>query len=86
MLSDQVEFDIFPNPASDVLWIQLNLKFSDDAVLELVSLEGKIVKTIHLAGKQKYFEELELGNIPRGLYYIRIYNKKWIVTDKVLLQ
>jgi hypothetical protein len=85
-LSELAKLKIYPNPASDKLWVELDLKFNDDAILEIITTDGKPVMNRLLKGYKQYFEMIDISGLPKGLYYIRIYNKEWLVTDKLLVQ
>jgi hypothetical protein len=85
-LSDKAKLVIYPNPATDYILVKLDLKYMGDATLELVTSDGKIVLNRLLKGNQQYMEQIEVGTLPRGMYYIRIYNIGWLVTDKILMR
>jgi len=64
----------------------LSLKTTSDVVLEIVSSEGRLVVNRKLTGRMQYLESIDVNTLPKGLYYIRVVHKDWVVTDKVLVQ
>jgi hypothetical protein len=85
-IKEKSKLKIYPNPATDNIWVEMDLKFIDDALLDLVTPEGKIIQSRLLKGNKQNMEQLEVGNLPGGMYYIRIYNKDWLVMEKILIQ
>jgi hypothetical protein len=85
-VSDKATLVVFPNPVRNILYVNLSLKSSDDVVLELVSADGRTVLNRKLKGHNQYIESIDVQTLPKGLYIIRVYQKDWMVTDKVLVQ
>ncbi len=82
-----VGFDIYPNPASDMLTIQSNEKADFHGFIKLVNIFGKLlhVEKINKSGTNM----IDLGSlsINDGLYIVSIEddNKKVIDTQKILI-
>ncbi len=79
-IADQtdLEFVIFPNPSSDRINIQFgNGQQISDAVLRITDLNGKLIHAegIYHLGEDKRIE-LELGNLPQGMYLLTIQSKQ----------
>jgi hypothetical protein len=85
-LGDKAKLLVFPNPASDLLYVDLSLKVMGDVSLEIISSDGRLVLGRNLTGSVKYLEAINIAHLPKGLYYIRVYNKDWIVNEKFLIQ
>jgi hypothetical protein len=78
---------VYPNPARDILYVSLTLKVDEDALLELISTDGRTILHKKLSGKGgQYLETIDVSGLPRGLYYIRVYRNDWRETGKVLIQ
>lgn len=71
---------VFPNPAMDYLNIQSDFTFQDGQILVL-DLQGKIVQQSPMQGNEK---QIQVGQLPAGVYILRIgekgifYQQKWI--------
>ncbi len=71
---------IYPNPTRG----RLNITLPEGGWnLELLDNNGKVV--LHRTGATRK-EELLLNQLPRGLYYLKLYNGKKAIVEKVVLQ
>jgi hypothetical protein len=70
---------IYPNPASD--YIKVIVPISENTTLNIISLEGKIIKTMPLISNQTLVSVKDLVN---GIYLIEIKNQKLIEQIKFL--
>lgn len=73
--------NIFPNPANEVL--NITRGEATPATLELVDLTGKVVASQHLTSTQ---EQLNVSNIPSGLYLLKFIGLNSISTTRILIQ
>lgn len=67
---------VYPNPSSDVINVAFMAKNSEDYVVEIVGLDGRLIsqKSVQAAtGKNVII--LEGENIPVGSYFVRLYGK-----------
>jgi len=79
----QTTIDIFPNPASDQLFIKLTHPIQDDIALELVNLKGqRIVKQYLNAGTQNI--NIDMSNLSAGFYLLKINTKEESFTDRIV--
>jgi hypothetical protein len=76
---------VFPNPASDLLVIQLNTLNREDVKIELYDAGGKLTKeTTMLQGTTiVYFDTKELSH---GVYVVRFIKGDEVLTRKVVVQ
>ena len=69
-----LDFKIYPNPASERTWIDFTLIASSKVSLSLYNLNGQLVKTRE-AGYMpsgKHNISLDVGDLPGGTYILRI--------------
>lgn len=71
------EISIYPNPAKDHLYIHAD---ADILKSEVYSCEGKLMKT-HFSGNQ-----LNLTNLPKGIYLIKVYLEGRSLQSKFIIQ
>ena len=74
---------VYPNPAKDVLNVYLEAAASFEAQLTLSGLKGKTVlmkKQNFAAGVQHI--ELNVSDLPAGVYFLQITTKRGVVTQK----
>ncbi len=85
-LNDNVMFNVFPNPVSDVLLIQLYSAFSEKFTVEILSIEGRILKTLLVEhpdrGELTY--PMDLTKLPDGPYEVRFTSQHFKATKKVM--
>lgn len=71
---EDYDFDIFPNPASDILYIE---SANDVQQVQLLDIQGRLIFT----GKET--ESINLSGYPSGLYYVRLRSDQQITTRKI---
>lgn len=81
----QSKIALFPNPVSDVLNIRLSSKVASKSVIEILSLEGKIIYTQTLNSKTPVYQ-IDVSNLPKGLYLCKINDGTSIKTSKFIKQ
>lgn len=65
---------IYPNPTSDVLFVKTELLSASAVNLQLVNMNGQVVRTLTHAtasGRQAY--RLELTDLAKGIYFLNIF-------------
>lgn len=81
-------FAIYPNPASNKLNVSLESKTNDRITLKMVNTLGATVKVQDLGNSYTNKHELQVGDLPRGLYYVYLVEQsgKVVASQKVSLQ
>jgi hypothetical protein len=74
---NQADFDLYPNPAKDVLCIE----GTDILQVELFNVVGQSVLKV-----EKSFNEIRLGNLPNGMYFVRLQTKQGERNLKLLIE
>ena len=82
-------FEVFPTPAGQQATIALELSSELRAArLELFSAEGKLLQTLHTgllpAGQHRF--GLERGDLPAGIYLLRLADGKGVANRKVVFR
>ncbi len=67
--SSTFKLEAFPNPVTDKLTVDYQIHSNQNAILDLVSIEGKIIKSIQLNSNQNQVI-LELNNLKSGIYFL----------------
>lgn len=81
---DADKMNVYPNPASDAIAIQLNDLTSNTIALELYDLTGKLLQTTHIlqGSTIAYFDTRTLYE---GAYLIKIVNDGNVITKKIVV-
>ena len=82
---ENLAISIFPNPASDLIAIQVDGLLKDDLKVELIDLSGRIVKEtiIHKGSTIAYFD---VSTVYNGTYLITISNLNGSRSSKVIIK
>ena len=78
---------IYPNPASDQLNISFSAEDKSDFTLHLISVTGESVyaeTTSDFSGK--YFNTVDLSQLSKGVYFLRMTNENGTVNEKVVVK
>ncbi|MEL6844049.1 MAG: YHYH protein [Bacteroidota bacterium] len=80
----KLDITVFPNPASDLLAIQINDLVSEDFTVELLDINGRLVRktTIKRGSTIAYFDT---ESIYSGAYLVRISSQNQSVSKKVIV-
>ncbi|MBK7128924.1 MAG: T9SS type A sorting domain-containing protein [Crocinitomicaceae bacterium] len=73
---EEVTIEIFPNPASEML----NVQIAEDASFKLINLAGEVI----LNGKGN--TQLNVADYAPGIYFITIQNQGVITTEKIVIR
>ncbi len=77
---------VFPNPATDVCILQLELEEPSEVSIQIVNTLGQIVKTDIALNQIQNVQNhtISLENLDKGLYYIRVIGEKGQIIRKVV--
>jgi hypothetical protein len=80
-------WEVFPNPASDLLRINIELpEASDQLSLRLHNSLGALFREQQLQPADHYQTTLEVDDLPAGLYWLELTNGQQHLTQKVIIQ
>ena len=78
---------IIPNPATDVLTINVDNVIGDELNIELSNIAGQIVVTRKIAefnGTAK--EDIDVNELTEGVYFVKVYTNEATTTVRVVVQ
>jgi hypothetical protein len=69
---------VYPNPAEDLLHVEFNQETSNqgEILVELISIEGKVIETRSIQNGGFHQLTFELGELEKGMYFIRCTNDR----------
>lgn len=77
----------FPNPATEFINVELNVKKSTVLLIQLIDLTGKIVKEINASEIQGVFKTAILTNeLNKGIYFLKVSSKESSEVKKIVIQ
>ena len=78
------KFNIFPNPVSEQLNIQFQSNENLSGHIRLMTIDGKLVEqSLNLNFSRLNFH-FDMGNLPKGIYIIKIETDQGSFVDKVI--
>ncbi len=78
--------EIYPNPTRDKFYINLNQQHPTSTLsFELINSSGQILKRKNETGVIKGTYEMDVSQIPAGLYTLRVKTDHGIITEKVTI-
>lgn len=78
---DIVDLNIFPNPSSDVIYIEHQIQETFD--LELYDLSGQILQSFR---SDNALEQLSIAHLPKGTYFLKLENSEQTSVQKIVKQ
>ena len=73
---------VYPNPTSDQLFVNIDLPLSKDTEIQLFNLDGKVLLNNSIAASQNQIE-LNVSSFASGIYILKITIDNEIVTKRV---
>jgi Leucine-rich repeat (LRR) protein len=73
------DFEIFPNPAEDLIWIET--KHSGTQTLKIVNINGEVMLEAEMEGPSF---QIDLSTFETSIYFITVTSKSYVATKKVI--
>nr|WP_321222755.1 T9SS type A sorting domain-containing protein [uncultured Psychroserpens sp.] len=81
---DFVSFDMFPNPANDVITIRLNENHSGNIYITIVDLQGKNIIEAQIS--EENIIELDIKDLQSGLYFVKLSTSNKNSVKKLIIE
>jgi hypothetical protein len=84
---NRMNFKLYPNPVSDILYIQKEKNVPENTSIELFSMDGKLILQKNFKVESD-IEEINFAGLENGIYLLEIFSRKnkFKYTYKVVLQ
>lgn len=87
LLEDGFRLRVFPNPVQNILNIEMQGAGENNIHLEVTSLNGQVLLQRNLdGGFSNRREEVNLGDLPRGVYFLKVRSAENIQVEKIVVQ
>jgi hypothetical protein len=80
---DPVKIRVFPNPVTESVNIQFDAPVNEEISLDILDSQGKLIKTDFI-GPASTVKEINMQDVPGGVYYLRLSNGKNVNVYKVV--
>jgi hypothetical protein len=74
---------IYPNPASDIVTMNIDNTDKADLTLNIYNIIGALVKSEIIKQNQ---QQINVGDLDNGIYMIEIKSKEWIENQKLIIK
>jgi hypothetical protein len=81
--SRNVLFNLYPNPASDIVTLNINNSNIADFEIKIYNIMGYLVRSESLKQNQ---QKINVGDLNNGIYMIEIKSKEWSEKQKLIIQ
>lgn len=78
-------FNIYPNPTVGHLFINLELRKRSEVTIQVINIVGEVVLSKNLGNVKSKTLELDLENIPNGVYLVQVKNDNETLSKKVVV-
>ena len=81
--SESTAFSLYPNPASDIVKLNINEVDNEELSLTIYNIAGTLVKSETLKQNQ---QEINIGNLNNGIYLVTIKTKNLTENQRLIIQ
>ena len=78
-------FDVYPNPATDNVNIHYNIEKVDNAYVEVIDIQGRVVKNLPLSFETENVN-MNIKDLTSGVYILRMVNAAKAVSYSKLIK
>ncbi|MDR4987967.1 MAG: trypsin-like serine protease [Bacteroidales bacterium] len=78
-----INFKAYPNPATDVLWVQFN-NAAGKAQVSLINIHGQVVKTHAVLESGHQQLSFDLSNLPSGIYMLKLEHNADQIIERIM--
>lgn len=77
---------VYPNPNNGQFTFEADFIAQDDANVAIYSMEGKLVSEFSFSAVSgRYNRSIDLGDVPAGIYFLRLYNESSSFVKKIVI-
>ncbi|MEM6845193.1 MAG: cadherin-like domain-containing protein [Bacteroidota bacterium] len=87
-LGDEINGEIvvvYPNPSQELLYIKMD-NTSGKVQIDVTNSMGKLLKSVHLNAQSLYETPIDINNLTKGTYFVRIQADQQTVIKKLIKQ
>ena len=81
----QSQFNLFPNPAKDLLNVDLNLsETAENATVTMFDINGRIIEQLNYSNVKQQNIQFNVANLSAGFYFVRIQSENGVQTKEFI--
>jgi len=82
--ANELNLSMYPNPTNNVVHFKLENTLANSIVVEIVSMDGKQVKTVTLNNNQD--TQVDISTLSQGIYITNFYENQVLIASKKLVK
>jgi hypothetical protein len=76
-------FDLFPNPAIDVVTLNIDNTYNSNLILNIYNVNGALVRSEML---KQHNQKINIRNLNNGIYVVEIKSQEWTKKQKLIIK
>lgn len=80
------ELNVFPNPTSGIVTLQIETEQPSQANIQIISMRGEVIFERQNINTLGFNEQFDLSNYAKGIYYLRLISNEESVVKKIILR
>jgi hypothetical protein len=81
----QSQFNMYPNPAKDLLNVDLNLsETAENATVTMFDINGRIIEQLNYSNVKQQNIQFNVANLSAGFYFVRIQSENGVQTKEFI--
>ncbi|MCK4663895.1 MAG: PKD domain-containing protein [Bacteroidales bacterium] len=84
-INKKLNVNFYPNPNEGKFKIVVNGNSEDDILIELINLQGQIIYTENIKNVYKYSGDIDVSDIDKGIYYLKVVKGKYESIHKMFI-
>ena len=83
---EELDVTVYPNPATEKLFIEIGSGINEELLVELYSQEGNVIRQSSIKPYESFNSHIEVRDLPSGVYFLRIFNNSRIHVSKIIVR
>ncbi|OFY66279.1 MAG: hypothetical protein A2Y71_13705 [Bacteroidetes bacterium RBG_13_42_15] len=84
-VDDPFSLRVYPNPAGDFLNLEVDVRETEDVIVEFYNSEGRLIFNDRAVSGSLYYRSIDVSPYPGGICYIRLFNSEIFRIYKVVI-
>ncbi len=80
-----ISVKIYPNPANGIINLEVDVNGCGDLTLEILNAQGILMYNSKIITDRLFNETIDISGYSKGIYYLRIFNKRLVHISKVIV-
>jgi hypothetical protein len=79
--------NVYPNPVSDKLTVEINATVNEGSVISIISMQGQVIYSeVVKENTSDYRTEIDVDNFARGIYLLKLEDENSSIQQRIIVQ